>query len=189
MSKPRLRDWNGQGRRSLRADPVETSRLSLALDLAHGPVPVVGEWLLPGEQSGEKGWSGGGRMEGENSGVEGVGQYFPGRPSPLDVLMHVENNLTANLLHSFSFLPGLYPPTPLPLPLPVLALDVPGYHPFLASLTARRTYRTLSLLLYPRPRVVEPLVSSLFRRSNRPALDPRRPSFALFLAPPMTVRR
>lgn len=26
------------------------------------------------------------------------------RSSPLDVLMHVENNLTANLLHSFSFL-------------------------------------------------------------------------------------
>lgn len=25
--------------------------------------------------------------------------------APLDVLMHVENNLTANLLHSFSFLP------------------------------------------------------------------------------------
>ena len=56
-------------------------------------------------------------MEGENSGVEGVGQYFPGRPSPLDVLMHVENNLTAKLLHSFSFLPGLLlTPSPLPSP-------------------------------------------------------------------------
>lgn len=50
----------------------------------------------------------GSRWWGWNSGVEGVGQYFPGRPSPLDVLMHVENNLTANLLHSFSFLPRLF---------------------------------------------------------------------------------
>lgn len=51
----------------------------------------------------------------------GVGQYFPRRPSPLDVLMHVENNLTANLLHSFSFLSpcrsltGLTGPLLLPL--------------------------------------------------------------------------
>lgn len=97
-------------------------------------------------------------MEGENSGVEGVGQYFPGRPSPLDVLMHVENNLTANLLHSFSFLPGLSPPCWT-------------CHPFLASLTAHLP--DPSLLLYPRPRVVERLVSSLFRRLNRPPLDPR----------------
>lgn len=57
-----------------------------------------------------KEWSSGDRWRGSNSGVEGVGQYLSGRPSPLDVLMHVENNLTANLLHSFSFLPILCPP-------------------------------------------------------------------------------
>lgn len=132
------------------------------------------------EQSGEKGWSGGGRMEGENSGVEGVGQYFPGRPSPLDVLMHVENNLTANLLHSFSFLPGpLLSPHPPPSLPPRPRWTCQATTPFSASLTARRTYRTLSLLLYPRPRAVEPLVSSLFRRSNRPALDPRLLFFSL----------
>lgn len=47
----------------------------------------------------------GAREEDEEVEEEGVGQYFPRRPSPLDVLMHVENNLAANLLHSFSFLP------------------------------------------------------------------------------------
>jgi hypothetical protein len=30
--------------------------------------------------------------------------------APLDVLMHVENNLTANLLHSFSFLSRTFRP-------------------------------------------------------------------------------
>lgn len=40
--------------------------------------------------------------------TEGVGQYFSRRASPLDVLMHVGYNLTANLLHSLShFLPCL----------------------------------------------------------------------------------
>lgn len=49
-------------------------------------------------------------VEGEKSGpMEGRGRcraiLSRSSVAPLDVLMHVENNLTANLLHSFSFLP------------------------------------------------------------------------------------
>lgn len=46
--------------------------------------------------------------------------------APLDVLMHVENNLTANLLHSFSFLFRTFRPA-----------------------SARRTYRTLPFVPSP----------------------------------------
>lgn len=88
-----------------------------------------------------------GTIEGENSGVEGVGQYFAGRPSPLDVLMHVENNLTANLLHSFSFLPG----SPLRSTL---------LHPFTVGLT----YRTLPFVPFDF-RVALSVPSSLFPSS------------------------
>lgn len=47
-------------------------------------------------------------VRGERCLVEGRGKCWAILPrssvAPLDVLMHVENNLTANLLHSFSFL-------------------------------------------------------------------------------------
>lgn len=86
--------------------------------------------------------------EGEKSGpVEGRGRcraiLSRSSVAPLDVLMHVENNLTANLLHSFSFLPRAS-----------------------RLAAARRTYWTLPFV--PSPTRERALLRSP-RRSSRPS--------------------
>lgn len=139
---------------------------------------MVGEWLSTAAGGGrEERWGLDGR---ENSGVEGVGQYFPGRPSPLDVLMHVENNLTANLLHSFSFLPGS----------PLRSTCQPATPSRPAS---RRTYRTLPFVPSATSGAARFLLVSPIEPAATRSSSPRLPffsflsrpsAFSLLLSPP-----
>lgn len=92
-------------------------------------------------------------VRGERCLVEGRGKCWAILPrssvAPLDVLMHVENNLTANLLHSFSFLFRAF--------CPASAAHLPDL-PFVPSPTRERERKRTSSLLHS-PRRVAPLTS------------------------------